>query len=196
MTTYWDHVQPDSFLQNEIEGYHKPVRQQYRSILSKLEVSTMLEVGCGPGVDYVGAVSTKPSIQYTGVDYTNQLVDYCREKYPTASFLQGDIHSLPFPKSSFGLVYCKDVLNHLDDWVSAFKELHRVSSKYVLVNFFKGLGSTTMKLRIQGEGYIDNYYDWNEVMTNLTAFQPSSLTVYTVTCPPNGEETLILFEKK
>jgi ubiquinone/menaquinone biosynthesis C-methylase UbiE len=196
MGTFWDGVNPQYFLQSELEGYNKLVRQQYRTILQQLKVPAMLEVGCGPGVDYVGAIKTIPGINYTGVDLTTTMVEYCRKTFPSASFIQADIKQLPFTENQFDLVYCKDVLNHLDQWQDAFRELMRVSKKYVLVNFFYGLGTVTANRRIDQGEYINNYYDWNEVMTKLVAFRPELLTVYPIFCPPNGEEVLILFQKK
>jgi ubiquinone/menaquinone biosynthesis C-methylase UbiE len=196
LINFWDQVNPGDFLQGEIEGYDKPVRQLYRTILSRLSVDDMLEVGCGPGVDYIGAAVTCPEIRYTGVDYTEQMIEHCRASFPKGTFLQGNIFDLPFQDGEFSLVYCKDVLNHLDNWAAAFQELVRVSNRYVLVNFFDGLGATTKSIRTECEGgYIDHFYDWNEVMTTLTALRPASMTIHTVVCPPNGEETMILFEK-
>lgn len=184
-------------MQTEFQGYDKPVRKKYREILKDLRVESMLEVGCGSGVDYLGAKKTNPSIKYTGVDFTSGLIDYCRKTYQEGSFLQANIYELPFQSEMFDLVYCKDVLNHLDNWRNGFSELLRVSKKYVLVNFFDGLGSTTHKAKFMRNGYIDNFYDWNEVMTTLVSFNPESLTTYTIKCPPNNsEETMILFIKK
>ncbi|MDF2927535.1 MAG: hypothetical protein K0R57_6449 [Paenibacillaceae bacterium] len=194
MNNYWEHVNPNEFLQTFHEGYQKPVRQLYRAILSNLRVTRMLEVGCGPGVDYAGAVQTIPDIVYTGVDMAQNMVDHCSAKYPQGLFLKGDIHSLPFANGQFPLVYCKDVLNHLDNWAAGFTELYRVSSCYILVNFFYGLGSTTFKGKEHHDGFINNWVDWNEVMTKLVSFKPVTINVYPVDCIPN-EEIMILIQK-
>lgn len=194
MKNYWEHVNPNEFLQTQNEGYHKPVRQMYRSLLAQLEINGMLEVGCGPGVDYVGAQTTRPGIAYTGVDMAQNMVEYCKAKYPQGRFIQGDIYRLPFTGGQFELVYCKDVLNHLDDWGAGMDELYRVSSKYVLVNFFYGLGSTTFKGKEQHDGFINHWVDWNEVMTKLASYKPVAINVYPLDCEPN-EETMILLQK-
>ena len=52
ITGYWGRVDPGEFLQTEQEGYDKPVRKLYRELLRLHGVKKMLEVGCGPGVDY------------------------------------------------------------------------------------------------------------------------------------------------
>jgi SAM-dependent methyltransferase len=194
VNNYWEHVNPNEFLQTSNEGYHKPVRQLYRALLTSLRISDMLEVGCGPGVDYAGAVNTRAGIRYTGVDMTPNMVNYCKLKYPHGNFVQGDIHKLPFPDNRFQLVYCKDVLNHLDDWGAGISELYRVSSKYVLVNFFYGLGSRTFKGKEQHDGFLNHWVDWNEVMTKLVSFKPVAINVYPLDCNPN-EETMILLQK-
>lgn len=195
MNNYWEHVNPKDFLQSANEGYNKPVRQLYRALLAQLNIHGMLEVGCGPGVDYIGAVNSRPGIAYTGVDMTQNMVDYCAKQYPGGKFIQGDIHRLPFQDGAFELVYCKDVLNHLEDWGKGFSELYRVSAKYVLVNFFYGLGSTTFKGVERHDGFLNHWVDWNEVMTQIFAFMPVAINVYPLDCNPN-EETMILIQKK
>lgn len=175
------------------EGYDKPIRQLYRSLLSMLNVQQMLEVGCGPGVDHVGAVNTNPNIDYTGMDITQQMVEHCMRNYPQGRFLQGDINRIPFADNSFEFVYCKDVLNHLDDWAAGFSELYRVSQRYVLVNFFYGLGKTTFNQKEVLDGYMNHFFDWNEVMTTLTSFNPIAITSYPRVC--YHEEVLILLQK-
>nr|WP_279538032.1 class I SAM-dependent methyltransferase [Paenibacillus turpanensis] len=192
--SYWDHVNPNEFLQGVAEGYDKPVRKQYREILQSLQPKTMLEVGCGPGVDFIGAVNTCPSIQYTGVDITEQMVQYCRQHYSAGLFYQANIFQLPFESGQFEFVYCKDVLNHVDEWPKAFTELLRVSQKYVLVNFFHGLGVKTVKQRIDHNSYINNYYDWNEVMSTMVSLKPKGLSIYHFPSP-SQDDTLILFYK-
>lgn len=194
MNNYWEHVDPKEFLQTEHEGYNKPVRQLYRTLLDALRVGAMLEVGCGPGVDYAGAIATLPHINYTGVDMTQNMVDYCKATYPSGKFVVGDIHQLPFQERQFELVYCKDVLNHLDDWRTGLNELYRVSSKYVLINFFYGLGKVTFKGLEHHDGFINHWLDWNEVMTGIMALNPESVHVYPIDCVPN-EEIMILLHK-
>lgn len=158
-----------------------------------LNVQRMLEVGCGPGVDYAGAVNTNPAIDYTGIDITPQMVEHCSSTYPNGRFLQGDITRLPFENATFPFVYCKDVLNHLDDWEAGFSELYRVSQRFVLVNFFYGLGSTTFNQKEVLDGYMNNFFDWNALMTKLYAYQPVSITIYPRLC--HYEEVLILIQK-
>ncbi|OPH48672.1 hypothetical protein BC351_09480 [Paenibacillus ferrarius] len=194
MTTYWDHVDPDEFLQTDEEGYNKSIRKLFRDLVGHLQIQTILEVGCGPGVDYVGASQTRPSIDYTGVDITPQMIEHCQRLYPHGKFQLADIYSLPFADNTFELVYCKDVLNHLDTWEKGFEELHRVSQKYILVNFFYGLGATTVKEKQDHGTHINNWYDWNEVMTTLVASRPLSLVVFPRVCN-SYEETLILLQK-
>lgn len=50
MSTYGDFVKTDPFLQDEQEGYNKPVRRKYRELLKELDIQNMLEIGCGRGI--------------------------------------------------------------------------------------------------------------------------------------------------
>lgn len=90
------------------EGY-------YMKLLSKLANSTDLEEYYVVGLDIARNYLLKA------------------KKEANSSLVVGDIHKLPFKKSFFDLVLCSEVLEHVLDPELAFKELLRVSKRYILL---------------------------------------------------------------
>lgn len=81
----------------------------------------ILDAGCGAGGTM--EVMTKYGM-VTGVDTSEEMIDYCQKKG-----LNANCHSildLPFDDSTFDLVLCLDVIEHLPDEEPAILELMRV----------------------------------------------------------------------
>lgn len=66
----------------------------------------VLEVGCGRGGGAVFLQRTLHPRTMTAVDYSEEAVALCRQRYPDApvTFQVGDAENLPFPDSSFDVV--------------------------------------------------------------------------------------------
>jgi len=108
-----------------------------------------LDVGCGTGNMYITLKNSMLQFEYLGVDKTLKMVEFaCRrfphdqawyiegavyEQPPEAKFIQGDIHSLPFPDRSWNVVYCRHVLDHLPGYEKALSELTRVCSDCLII---------------------------------------------------------------
>ena len=87
---------------------------------------TLLDVGCG----YPGLASFLPETSVAGIDLEPPPV-----QARIAKFHIGSIMALPFGDSSFPVVSCIDVLEHLaiNDRPRAVRELVRVASRAVLI---------------------------------------------------------------
>jgi SAM-dependent methyltransferase len=84
--------------------------------------AAILDIGCGPGTTLkelagFGAVY--------GVDVSKAAVDYCHER-GLDSVTLGDASALPYRDERFDLVISIDVLEHVDDDMSALAETYRV----------------------------------------------------------------------
>jgi len=95
----------------------------------------MLEIGCASGYYYeVLEYLLNKQIAYTGVDYSQAMIDMARNYYPGASFLTADGACLPFPDRSFPLVVSGGVLLHTTDYVKHIAETARVAEKWIAVH--------------------------------------------------------------
>lgn len=84
--------------------------------------TAVLDVGCGTGA------LMKELEQYaevTGVDMSSTAVQYCKSRGLDRVY-QGTLPNLPFEDSMFDVVLALDVLEHVQDDLSATKELQRV----------------------------------------------------------------------
>jgi 2-polyprenyl-3-methyl-5-hydroxy-6-metoxy-1,4-benzoquinol methylase len=80
-----------------------------------------LDIGCGNGFDTIKLL--KKSSQVTGLDVEN----FVREEYRGYfKFVLGDGVTMPFRKSSFDLITCWEVIEHVKDPKQFLKEIFRI----------------------------------------------------------------------
>ncbi len=86
----------------------------------------VLDVGCGSGK----STSTLIDMGYrvSGMDFSQEAVAICAERFPDIRFVVGDVLEIPFDGSSFDYVTAIHVLEHIsdDDMGRASSELARV----------------------------------------------------------------------
>ena len=96
--------------------------------------SKILDVGCGEGRHIFGSLHEYTDAYCVGLDQDIPSLNKCKEGFeffkelnsgPTV-FMQGSVYSLPFDDSTFDLVICSEVLEHLEDYHAAIKEIYRV----------------------------------------------------------------------
>ena len=103
--------------------------QRIREVIAAIprEVRSILDAGCGNGW-----LSNRLNGGYEVV-----ALDYLGEplRYVKVVRLRGDLRGLPFADSTFDLVLCCEVLEHLEEDMcgQACRELARVAAKYILV---------------------------------------------------------------
>jgi len=97
--------------------------------LVPLETRTLLEVGCGVG----SFVKNKPAGYKTeiyGVDVSATGIEYCRKIGAYKELKQADVQKgIPYEDERFDVVYCDQVLEHLQNPLSTVKEMRRVLRK-------------------------------------------------------------------
>lgn len=87
----------------------------------------VLDVGCGNGRLY--QLFGEKKITYTGLDQSDALIAIAQEKFPQATWVVGEMTTLPFPDNAFDVVFCIAAIHHLPDEASrtaALLEMRRV----------------------------------------------------------------------
>ncbi len=95
--------------------------------------SRVVDVGCGEGAHAL-RLATHFGVRVLGIDPVQRHLDLARESRREAfpdiasrvSFERGSATRLPVPTSSQDLVWCRDVMVHVDDPAAAFGEFARV----------------------------------------------------------------------
>lgn len=93
---------------------------------------TVLDVGCGAGVDtLVAALLVGPEGKAVGIDLTPEMLDRARENLKktslsNVSFQEGSAEELPFESDAFDVAISNGVFNLVPDKPRALRELFRV----------------------------------------------------------------------
>jgi len=138
---WWEeNADPETFLQEQLprtENVRTIMYSMMKNILRRR--GTVLDVGCGPGVDYEAIRDM--GFSWTGIDFTPRFVEYVTRKYEQVAriYLMDATKRLRFRKQQFNLVYAKDLFEHLppDKWRKTVLGMWRVTKDYMLLSFFK-----------------------------------------------------------
>jgi ubiquinone/menaquinone biosynthesis C-methylase UbiE len=91
---------------------------------------SVLDIGCAAGGFYNVFKHLEPSITYTGVDISPEMIKRARTLHPEVSFHISGGSELPFDDQSFDVVFCLGALHMTLDWRDVLKEGWRVTKKY------------------------------------------------------------------
>ncbi|MCF7551895.1 MULTISPECIES: bifunctional 2-polyprenyl-6-hydroxyphenol methylase/3-demethylubiquinol 3-O-methyltransferase UbiG [Pseudonocardia] len=104
------------------EGWGAPL---YEVVLRGIpEGSTVLDVGCGPGV--FAAFAESCGMRVTGLDSSRAALAQAEKTAPTARFVLGDAHQL---EGAYDLVALVQVLAHVTNPVKVLQEAARVGGR-------------------------------------------------------------------
>src|SRR4051812_22515955 len=86
----------------------------------------VLDLGCGAG--YGAALLAETALAVTGVDVSEEAVDYALGHYPRANlqFQQASCTSTGLPDASFDLITAFEIIEHLEDWQKLLEEARRM----------------------------------------------------------------------
>jgi ubiquinone/menaquinone biosynthesis C-methylase UbiE len=87
--------------------------------------SRVLEVGCGTA-NYITAITAATGCAAWGIDPSEQMLAHARARSSTIAFQCGRAEALDFPPDTFDLVFSVDVIHHVVDQLSSFREAYRV----------------------------------------------------------------------
>ena len=109
-------------------------RIKTRTHIEKKGYKTILDVGCGLCIDFLGYVRNKSAIDYRGLEISQLLVH--RAQQMGISVTRGSIEKIPFEDSTFDVCYARHLLEHLEYYKKAIAEMVRVARREVLIVFF------------------------------------------------------------
>ncbi len=120
--------------------YHRDIEKAYRYIIP--EGSSVLEIGCGTG-DLLAAM--KPG-RGLGIDFSAQMLDVARAKYPHLEFCQMDAEALSI-EETFDYVIISGLMGDLDDIQNFFQRIRRVTrpDTRIVIDYYNQLWEPALK---------------------------------------------------
>jgi SAM-dependent methyltransferase len=131
-------IHPQDFRQFEHQGWQEIASRYHegfaavtiQAVLPLLDAARVtkgtrvLDVACGPG--YVAAAAAARGATAIGIDFSSEMVEEARGRYPGIDFREGDAEELSFPDSSFDAVVMNFGVLHLGQPEQAIREAQRV----------------------------------------------------------------------
>ncbi len=111
------------------------IRQYLNSVqeLSSLvSARNLLDVGCGEGFVIQHLQSNFPNLELTGIDIDLDVLKVATYQNPDSSFATALADKLPVASTSYDLVLCNEVLEHLEKPEDALQEINRVGSQHFI----------------------------------------------------------------
>jgi len=84
----------------------------------------ILDVGCGGG-QFFEFLKDK-NVEYTGVDFSDKLINLAKTKHPEGNYQVADVLNLPFPDKYFDKVYTIALLHCIPSQEFRFKALNEI----------------------------------------------------------------------
>jgi SAM-dependent methyltransferase len=151
----------------------------FEDIIKKYRFESILDYGCGNGL-FGGFFKEKIECKLTGIDGSSYALKKASERGYDRTILIKDFSraDLPFEDSSFDLVICKDILEHLLNPIKVIQESHRVLSQsgkllihvpnhFPLLDRIKFLFTKN----IDTQSYFPDANDWNFPHIRFFSFQ-------------------------
>lgn len=104
-----------------------------REAVAPLTPDSLLDAGCGEGETLARLADLLPE-RVAAIDLSEEAAGFAARRLPAAEVLAGSVYELPFDASSFDLVLCLEVFEHLREPATALEELARVSRGDVIVS--------------------------------------------------------------
>ncbi len=121
--------------------YHERITEVYRFLVSPGQ--KVIEIGCGKG-DLLA--SLEPSIG-VGVDFSEEMVDRARRKYPELRFMACDAHEIDLDEK-FDVIILSDLVNDLWDVQAVLSRLDRLCSPRtrIVINTYSRVWELPLRL--------------------------------------------------
>ena len=100
-----------------------------RSFLDFLKLGKkdrVLDVGSGLGILAAEMAKKIPAGRVTGLEKSEEQLSKCTMKAPNLAFVKGDAQDMPFNDSSFDVVCCRYILEHVNNPLNVLNEVRRV----------------------------------------------------------------------
>ncbi len=146
----------DDFFTARIDGYDRHMRDTIEgadtfykftaSLLPKEENSSVLDLGCGTGLELEAYFEVNPNAKITGIDLTEAMLDSLKAKFPDKdlTLIHGSYFTEPFGEEIFDAAVSVESLHHFtkEEKVPLYSKLKNAIKPggfFVLTDYFAEL---------------------------------------------------------
>ena len=99
-----------------------------------LDFQKTLEIGCGEGIFLYHLKELLEGKDVSGIDIDPDELETAKKNIDFAELSMANGEQLPFADQSFDLVFCCEVLEHVENPGHVFQEIKRVAKKYCILS--------------------------------------------------------------
>jgi len=133
---------------------HTHLHRIYSSILRQIEYKSVLDVGCGPGLNFPLLLQGKNIEKVAGIDISSKAINLAKERYD-GEFVVLDIQKEHL-MNKFDLVLCSLLMEHVPEDEAVLKNLHEMARHYLLIGTMAG-NYEKFKRAEEVVGHVRNY---------------------------------------
>lgn len=149
----WHQVPPDYYQKGVSKNLLQRIwhTRKFKNVLKLVDgvgiyPRNILDVGCASGWFLSRVELRYPKSKCVGVDIYKKAIEYGKKRYKSLKLIHADAHNLPFTDSSFDLVICTEVLEHVASPEKVLKEIERVLSSRGIAIIEMDTGSFLFKV--------------------------------------------------
>lgn len=90
---------------------------------------TMADIGCHSGLFTEKIIKVINPEEVYGLDISKKAIETAKKRIKNGHFVVGDAHKLPFGSNFFDLVFCLEMLEHVDYPEQVLQEVYRILKK-------------------------------------------------------------------
>jgi 2-polyprenyl-3-methyl-5-hydroxy-6-metoxy-1,4-benzoquinol methylase len=131
---------------------HRIHRDILLEMLEQLRFGTLLEVGCGNGMNLFAIRQAFPAVKLAGTDISGEALTQLQKVLPDIPVYRVDATRYALQKQ-YDVVISLDVLEHIENDVAVINHMYHMSKKYVLISTLQG----RMRKPERAIGHVRNY---------------------------------------
>ena len=156
----WKGVWGDMQKYGPVHRHHRRIFSGMFKKLPEKDIQTIADIGCGEGSNLVFLKMQFPDAKLYGFDVSRSALDSASKRID-AEFSTLDIQT-EIPTLKFYLVFCSDVIEHLENDIAAIQNIKKITGKYAMIATIQG----RMRRNEKSIGHIRNY-DYGELRQKI-----------------------------
>ena len=116
--------QRNQYKKKGLGRWHWDKRDQLALNLVRSSDQRLVDIGCGEGITLEKMHRLFPDRKVIGIDILSENIEICKRHGCKAEI--GDVYNLSLPSASVDFILFMEVIEHLENFETAIKEIHRV----------------------------------------------------------------------